>query len=180
MRRAKVASAPMKITILSSLSTLTLALVAAACGGGTPAPASAPSSPAAGEAAASPAPEAAPPSAPATWHEAATGQQRGAFMKAHVVPRMREVFQAKDPTHFAQFGCKTCHGDPFHAKPSDALPKLTLKNGELTAFEEHPEVAKFMAEKVAPEMAAILGEKPFDPATKQGFGCAGCHGIEMK
>lgn len=174
----------MKTSTLLSLSMLGLSLLAAGCGGSSPAPATPPSPPASETPAASsqaPAAEnAAPPSAPAAWHDATTKEQRAAFMKAHVVPRMREVFQAHDRAQFAQFGCKTCHGEPFHSKPKDVLPKLTFERGELTAFAEHPEMAKFMAEKVAPEMAAILGEKPFDPATKQGFGCSGCHSVEMK
>jgi hypothetical protein len=37
-----------------------------------------------------------------------------------------------------------------------------------------------MAEKVVPEMAAALGMPPFNPATKTGFGCMGCHGVEKK
>ena len=41
-----------------------------------------------------------------------------------------------------------------------------------------PEIVKFMSEKVVPDMANALGEKPFDPATKQGFGCAGCHEVK--
>lgn len=161
----------MKTRTHLSLATLTLSLAAIACGSTAPAPA---------------APSGAPPSeapvaetgAPATWHEATTERQKGAFMKTHVTPRMREVFQAHDPTHYAQFDCKSCHGKPFQPKPADALPKLTLKDGELTAFAEHPEIAKFMAEKVTPAMAELLGEKAYDPKTHQGFGCGGCHKIE--
>jgi hypothetical protein len=35
-----------------------------------------------------------------------------------------------------------------------------------------------MSEKVVPDMAAALGEKPFDPATNTGFGCGGCHEVK--
>jgi hypothetical protein len=100
-------------------------------------------------------------------------------MKAVVAPRMEKVFQGHDAKRYGDFGCKTCHG-PASADPKVFLPKLALKNGEIAAFSEKPEVAKFMAEKVVPEMAAAMGEPPYDPATKQGFGCAGCHTIEAK
>jgi len=102
-----------------------------------------------------------------------------AFMKKNVVPHMDPVFKANNAERYAKFGCKTCHGPAFK-KPEEFLPKLTFKDGNLTAFKEKPEVAKFMAEKVVPEMAAAMGMKPYDPATKQGFGCGGCHTIKMK
>jgi hypothetical protein len=50
----------------------------------------------------------------------------------------------------------------------------------MTAFADKPEMAKFMVSSVAPEMAQAMGMKPFDPQTHQGFGCGGCHTIEMK
>lgn len=106
-------------------------------------------------------------------------EQRVAFMKQNVAPRMGKVFQSANPTHYADFGCKTCHG-PDSKDPKAFLPKLALKDGNLTAFAEKPEVAKFMHEKVVPEMAALFGQQPYNPETKQGFGCAGCHTIEMK
>jgi hypothetical protein len=55
------------------------------------------------------------------------------------------------------------------------LPELTLKDGQLAEAKEHPELAKFMSEKVSPQMAELFGKKPFDPASGEGFGCAGCH-----
>jgi hypothetical protein len=57
--------------------------------------------------------------------------------------------------------------------PSSSLPKLPT---ELTpVFEKAPEVAKFMAEQVVPQMAKLLGEQPYNPETHQGFGCFDCH-----
>lgn len=101
-------------------------------------------------------------------------------MKAHVMPRMSKVFQAADAAKYAAFTCKTCHGPEFKPSPKDFLPKLVIKDGKPTAMADHPEVVKFMAEKVVPEMAATLGKAPYDPKTHQGFGCGGCHAIEMK
>ena len=108
-----------------------------------------------------------------------TKDQQVAFMKKNVVPEMGPVFKAFDAKRYANFGCKTCHGPKFK-EPDEFLPKLTLKGGELTAFKDKPEIAKFMAEEVVPHMAKALGLKPYDPATHQGFGCAGCHKIESK
>ncbi len=55
-----------------------------------------------------------------------------------------------------------------------------MKDGKISAFTDKPEVAKFMAENVEPEMASTLGMKPYDAATHQGFGCSGCHTIDAK
>lgn len=101
-----------------------------------------------------------------------------AFMKSSVKPRMAHVFQTADAKRYADFECKTCHG-PNWQLPKDFLPKLEMKGDKITAFAEKPEIAKFMAEKVVPEMASIFGKQPYDPATKQGFGCMGCHTVAM-
>jgi hypothetical protein len=121
------------------------------------------------------APEA-PAPAPESWDKAVTKEQKAAFMKAKVVPALAPVFKAEDASTYADFGCKTCHG-PEYKLPRAFLPDLELKNNQLTAFAEEPQVAKFMAEKVAPKMAEVLGKPPFNPETHTGFGCGGCHAI---
>ena len=108
-----------------------------------------------------------------------TKEQMVAFMKTRVIPAMTPVFQGEDAKRYADFGCKTCHGPEFK-DPKEFLPKLHLVKDKLVEFDKKPKVAKFMAEKVAPEMAKALGLPHYDPATKQGFGCGGCHTIEMK
>ena len=75
--------------------------------------------------------------------------------------------------------CKTCHG-PQLGHPADFLPRLTLQGGKFTAEATHPEQVAFMKTKVVPAMADALGESPYDPVTHQGFGCAGCHTIEVR
>ena len=144
-------------------------LLAAACGGQAPAPAA--PAPAASAAA--------PVTIPASWSDDMTKEQKVAFMKKNVLPTMGPVFQAHDVSRYASFSCKTCHGPSFK-DPHEFLPKLTLKDGKLTAFADKPEVAKFMAESVEPKMAAAMGLPPYDPATQQGFGCHGCHEVEKK
>lgn len=113
------------------------------------------------------------------WQEGMTKDAQIAFMKKYVLPEMEPVFKSYNAKRYAKFDCKTCHG-PLFKEPDEFLPKLTLKDGQLTAFKDKPEIAKFMAEEVVPHMAKAMGLKPYDPATHQGFGCAGCHKIEVK
>jgi hypothetical protein len=174
----------------------TVFLTLSACGGTSAAPAT-PASPAA-TASAAPAPSAAPaetpkpaetaatseaPPAPAgehdVWKDGMTKDQQVAFMKKNVVPEMGPLFKAYDAKRYAEFGCKTCHGPKFQL-PKDFLPKLTFKDGKLASPADEPQLAKFMGEQVAPHMAAALGLKPFDMATHTGFGCGGCHTVQMK
>jgi hypothetical protein len=133
--------------------------------------------PASPEAPAAPAPADVP--APESWDLAITKDQKAAFMKAKVVPAMAPIFQASDPKAYADFGCKTCHG-PEYKLPVQYLPELTLKGGQLTAFAEDPEVSKFMAEEVVPNMAKLLGKPAYNPETHEGFGCMGCHGVDKQ
>lgn len=149
----------------------------ASCGGGTPTP-TAPT--VATTAAPTDTASGAPVVVPSVWNkDAMSKEQRVAFMKQNVVPRMQKVFQDHDAKDYASFGCVTCHGPDFK-DPKEFLPKLHVVGGKMTEFDTKPEFAKWMAEKVAPEMASAMGLEPFDPQTHQGFGCAGCHPVEMK
>ena len=178
----------MRISPLWSLAAVASLVAAAACGGGQAEPVTptTPSASASESAAAPTASASAAPSASATtaetgpvWKADMTKDQQVAYMKANVAPRMSKVFKEHDAKKYGEFSCKTCHG-PNGKEPKEFLPKLTMKGGELTAFKDKPDMAKWMHESVVPEMAAALGQKPFDPATKTGFGCTGCHAVEMK
>jgi hypothetical protein len=168
---------------------MALGLAVTACGGSQPEPAPAPPPPpppAPMETAApAPAPEpaptasAAPPAPPPRdWH-ALTEDQRKEVMKSEVVPKMKELFGAFDAKRFADVKCTTCHGEGAmkgkFEMPNPKLPKLDPKNG----FEKHKKkdakVVAFMMEQVVPEMAKIIGEPVYDPATGKGFGCMECH-----
>ncbi|MBC8069734.1 MAG: hypothetical protein IAG13_15460 [Deltaproteobacteria bacterium] len=95
-----------------------------------------------------------------------------------VMPDMGPVFKGFDAERYAKFDCGTCHVNHVH-HPKDGLPKLALSNGgyeKLVA--EKPELMKFMAEQVVPNMAKAMAEPVYDPATGQGFGCGGCHTVE--
>jgi len=96
-------------------------------------------------------------------------------MKEVVVPRMTEVLQKLDPKEFEKVTCKTCHGENIKERgfemPSPDIHVLDFVKDKV----EHDKEMKFMSEQVVPEMARLLGEPQFDPATKTGFGCMGCH-----
>src|SRR5260370_31447742 len=86
------------------------------------------------------APESAP---PASWSADMMKEQKIAFMKKKVVPAMGPVFQAQNAARYADFGCKTCHGPEFK-NPKDFLPRLTMKDGNITAFaQKRGEAARF-------------------------------------
>jgi hypothetical protein len=105
--------------------------------------------------------------------------QRIAYMKTTVLPEMTRTLQAFDPKEFEKVTCATCHGEDAKKNefemPTSELPKLSAAG----SFEKHmktePEMTKFMMQKVVPQMAQLLGEQPYDPATQKGFGCFNCH-----
>jgi hypothetical protein len=176
-----------------------LVLGLAACGGAEPAATTAvvsataapavTSAPAASAAAAAPATTGAAPAvgaAPAAAanvaapvaYSAMTKEQQLQHMKTVIRPTMGKVFTAFDGKKYGDFGCATCHGEKKE-DPHQALPKLTLSgDGFKKLFAEKPAMMKFMTEQVTPTMATAMGEKPFDPATHQGFGCGGCHTVK--
>jgi hypothetical protein len=156
-----------------------LAAVLAACGGSQPAPAT----PGEGAAPAGETPAAEAPAegagADMVWKDDMPTKDKGAFMKAKVVPAMSKVFQGHDAAKYAKFGCKTCHGPDMKPKPTEALPELHMKDGKLVEADKMPEMVKFMHEEVVPKMAEVFGKPPYDPKTNSGFGCGGCHKMNM-
>lgn len=185
----------MHITKNGSLALFTAAfvaaLVASACGGAqqtayTPAPTPSASGSTA-EAVAPPAPAAS--GAPAVsgtgsekpW-DSRSHEEQLATMKKVVMPTLGASFKAHDATKYAQINCGTCHGagakQGNFQMPNPALPKLNAKGGFKKHMDATPAITKFMMEKVVPETAAAIGEKPYDPATHSGFGCGNCHMME--
>lgn len=119
------------------------------------------------------------PAAAQKWEDLKNDGERAAFMGKVIVPAMKPLFAEFDATKFGKFGCETCHG-PNRKKPTEFLPKLTLAGGKFKTAPDKAKMLQFMMEKVTPEMAKAMGEKPYDPATKTGFGCGECHVIDMK
>ncbi|MBK9029830.1 MAG: hypothetical protein IPL61_00555 [Myxococcales bacterium] len=106
--------------------------------------------------------------------------QRHAFMKETVLPTMKAKFVEFDAADFGEMNCKTCHGagaeDGSFEMPNPDIKPLDFAN--MDKLDEHEQkVAGWMHDVVVPEMAHLLGEEPYDPATQQGFGCTGCHTV---
>ena len=146
-----------------------------ACGGSQPAPA-APAEPGAAPAAEAPAEGG---GEDLVWKDDMPTKDKATFMKKKVVPAMSKTFQAFNAEKYANFGCKTCHGPDMKPKPVDALPELHMKGGKLVEADKMPEMVKFMHEEVVPKMAEVFGKPPYDPKTNSGFGCGGCHKMNM-
>lgn len=101
--------------------------------------------------------------------------QKIQFMKQVVMPQMTQLFQAHDAEKFAEFSCKTCHGDDVdrghYHMPADHLPKLNL--GDLSSHKQS--YVEFMTNEVKPTMARLLREPEASASKPQGFGCLHCH-----
>ncbi|MEZ4335365.1 MAG: hypothetical protein R3B82_01955 [Sandaracinaceae bacterium] len=104
-------------------------------------------------------------------------EQRAAFMSEVVVPEMRPLFQEVDAERYAEFGCRTCHGenarDVSFEMPNGVAP---LQHSQIGAiFQSEEPMAQMMTQRVWPRMAELLGEPQFDPQTGEGFSCFDCH-----
>lgn len=114
-----------------------------------------------------------------TW-EKMSHNQRKEYMHEVVMPQMRDVFRKFDSTEFGEVKCMLCHGDGVKDQsfkmPNPKLPKLPkTPEGWKALNEKKPKWMKFMSETVKPQMAQLLGMKPFDPKTGKGLGCMECH-----
>lgn len=106
--------------------------------------------------------------------------QRKEFMQTVVLPKMKDEFVVFNAHAFGEMNCVTCHGDSAKdgsfKMPNPKLPKLPADEvGFKALMKKKPEAVKFMSSKVVPAMAEMVGESPYNPETKQGFGCFECH-----
>lgn len=128
---------------------------------------------------ASEAPAVPPPPGPGEWDKWSKDQKRD-YMKAAVMPKMGALFHDFDSTKYAEPKCVLCHGagakNGTFKMPSADLPKLPGTPADFKkVHDKAPKVFEFMLQQVEPQMAALIGEEPFDPKTKKGFGCFNCH-----
>jgi len=101
--------------------------------------------------------------------------ERMQLMKTVVMPAMKKAFQEFDAKEFAEFSCVTCHG-PGAKEGKFDMPNAGLPALNKAVADKHPAMTKFMAEKVVPQMAEMLGETPYNHETGEGsFGCMNCH-----
>ena len=117
---------------------------------------------------------------PGTAWKDMSKEERATFMKKTVMPRMKAEFVAFDAKEYGEMNCATCHGDGAKDKsfkmPNPKLPKLVAtEEGFKKLSADHPDMMKFMGQKVVPDMAGLLGVAPYNPQTHQGFGCFACH-----
>jgi hypothetical protein len=154
-----------------------------ACGGGggeTPPPATPPAPAAPASPAAAPsASAAATQPGPGDWDKW-THEQKLAWMKAGVMPKMHDLFAGFDATRYGAANCKTCHGkgaaDGTFTMPNVDLPKLDpTPAGFADLAKTKAKVFDFMMKQVVPTMASLVGEPPYDMKTNSGFGCFECH-----
>jgi hypothetical protein len=112
------------------------------------------------------------------WDDLSADEKKD-VMKKVVVPRMATLFKEYDATKYPQVKCVLCHGEEAKkgkfAMPNPDLPKLDFAGHLAKERAEKPQMVEFMAKKLVPEMATVLGAQPFDPKTGKGFGCKDCH-----
>ena len=117
---------------------------------------------------------------PAVAFDALDHEQRFQFMKEKVVPTMEPLFKNHDAKKFAEFGCKTCHGDGADAgkydMPNDKLPKLF--GPSMDKFKK--EDVEWMSKEIKPTMAKLLQQPEMSRENPKGFGCLECHTAEAK
>ena len=133
-----------------------------------------------------PAPAAAAPVGPpqVAWADM-TKPQRGQYMAAVVMPRMKALFRSFDEKEFAEMNCKTCHGqdakDRGFEMPNPGLFALpSTQEGWGALAKDKGQWMQFMSQQVKPQMAALLGVKEYEPQNPQPgtFGCNGCHPVK--
>jgi len=117
--------------------------------------------------------------APIDWDNMSRSERK-AYMRDEVMPKMEHAFAAFDAKKYGHIKCVTCHGDGARSgeykMPNPKLPKLpNSAEGFKKLGEKNPKMMKFMSDVVKPDMAALLGMKPYDPKTKTGFSCGNCH-----
>jgi len=110
--------------------------------------------------------------------ETMTVEEKGEVMNTVVMPKARELFSAFNPEKYGDVKCSLCHG-PNPKEVNFKMPSTSLPKFAMSMFEEDPEEAKFMAEKILPFIADALGKKPFNPADGTGDAkCILCHRAE--
>ncbi len=100
-------------------------------------------------------------------------------MKTKVVPAMAPIFKNHDATKYAEFGCKTCHGEGAEKgefeMPNPGLPVLDFKD----MSKHKKEDLEWMSNEVKPTMAKLLQEPEYSEQNPTGFGCPECHTVKQ-
>lgn len=106
-----------------------------------------------------------------------TTQEKMAFMGMEVMPLMEKIVKKADPSK-GTFLCVNCHGatgpTSGYKMPNGLIP---LDPKKLPPVGTSP-LIDAMYKEVTPQIGALLGIAPFDPATGKGFGCFSCHAVK--
>lgn len=128
------------------------------------------------------------PAAMVPW-DSMNRDQKMAYMKSTVAPRMKAIFMEYDPHKYPKMDCVPCHTSNRAVGWKMPNPDLALDpsciSGEASSIYGSEEAAAatakmnaFMRERVQPAMAALLGRPSYDATTRKGFDCFGCHVAE--
>lgn len=112
------------------------------------------------------------------WDITAEMAWKQAWMQTCMVPTMQPIFQGHDATRFAEFGCATCHGSDFNGGTFNMPNAFELNWAEAGTWPtDYWDATNFTGAMgtVVQTAQETLGYEPFDQATGEGFGCAGCH-----
>lgn len=111
-----------------------------------------------------------------------TRAQRMDWMGLQVFPQMKAAFKEFDANRFSEFECQTCHSEEMEIvnfkMPNTKIYALPVENTVQSAREYDEQVTDFMLNVVTPKMAELLDMPVYNPETKSGFGCFGCHPTE--
>lgn len=120
------------------------------------------------------------PSPPMAWAEM-SDEDKGAWMRDEVLPRMTTMFQDFDGERYASVTCATCHGAGVGSgnfeMPTNDLPALpaTGTPEQQAMVDQYTEMATFMFQGVLPAMQTLVGAEPYNEETQEGFSCYSCH-----
>ena len=113
------------------------------------------------------------------WATMAAAEKRE-WMAHEVTPRMMAMFQEFDGERYADFSCRTCHGDGVtsdFAMPSNSLPALhaTGTPEQQQMVTQYNPMIRFMFQRVLPNMQTLVGGQEYNEQTQEGFSCYSCH-----
>jgi len=118
------------------------------------------------------------PGAPLVSWRSKTHEQRIEYMALVVHPRMKALFRQYDPDR--RIRCQTCHGEDM-VRDRFAMPRALPALPRVGAFEltltRSEKAARFMADRVVPEIRKLLGDDG-EPAP-EGQGCSTCHVVAL-
>jgi hypothetical protein len=103
------------------------------------------------------------------------------YMIGKVHPIMRQVFETFDKTRYAgdKFECAPCHEPNFavtkYKMPNPKLSPIPAYGSEDWKAMENARIVKFMAARVTPVMAQLLGHDPNDASKGDAVTCYACH-----